>query len=461
MSDWVTHLMDAARERGWTNEQTPIFRAFDRDDRDIGTSSLAETRRALDAPIDVLHTLVPEVDAGQAAMFERRLTSVLGLCQTLGHDGILLETYLRGRLREILAGAPPRALRVRALADFVYSQAARFLHADRPKRSYAEHVAGAEWRTVGEGVRHTRLEGAGPVGPLFVNLLEVRQRRLHVLDTRPQGDLVEICRDHGAIAGVSGGFFLYSEPGLGPLGARTDPVGLLVSDGRVHNPPVFPRGALVQRPNGALHLGPLGLRDGILRIGDRVVSADQITTRATANQADTDGLQIVGLRVVGEGREVPVGGLHVRGHAPGPVSFTPHVPIQAGIAGGPMLLAPTGPVRDLDAEGFTADAPPITFSRDETYDQNLLPRMGVGLCEDGRLVFAAVDGRDPYNAPGTTLRGLAELLSAVGATTALNLDGGSSKRMVVDGIKVCRSSTEVGATGPGRLRPVHSAILVL
>ena len=52
---------------------------------------------------------------------------------------------------------------------------------------------------------------------------------------------------------------------------------------------------------------------------------------------------------------------------------------------------------------------------------------------DGSLLFVTVDGRQPGHSEGTTLRETAELLRALGAVDALNLDGGGSTTMVVRG----------------------------
>ncbi len=120
------------------------------------------------------------------------------------------------------------------------------------------------------------------------------------------------------------------------------------------------------------------------------------------------------------------------------------------------------PVLNMRDEDFWGAAPPVTFSQDETNDQNLLARMAVGLDADGCLVFAAIDGRNFELALGMTLGELAELLIALGCHTAMNLDGGSSKRMVVDGEVVDLPSTEVIShdNAPARIRPVHTAIFL-
>lgn len=157
------------------------------------------------------------------------------------------------------------------------------------------------------------------------------------------------------------------------------------------------------------------------------------------------------------------------------------------MAGGPILYCADGilPALDLASEDFCGSAPPVTFSQDETFDNNLLPRMGAGLTVDGDLVMVAIDGRNLDQALGLTLRGTADLLKSMGCVRAMNLDGGSSKRMYIRGKGVvCLSTTEIKASvskksesttaatvAPAdssdtggcveKQRPVHSAILFL
>jgi Phosphodiester glycosidase len=91
------------------------------------------------------------------------------------------------------------------------------------------------------------------------------------------------------------------------------------------------------------------------------------------------------------------------------------------------------------------------------------PRTGVGVtpgCEDGlattrcRVLYAVVDGRRPGWSIGMRLDAFARLLRALGASSALNFDGGASTTMVVRGRVVNRPAD-------GTLRAVPSAMLVL
>jgi len=110
------------------------------------------------------------------------------------------------------------------------------------------------------------------------------------------------------------------------------------------------------------------------------------------------------------------------------------------IAGSPTLLK--------DSTITATDDCPSYFC-----DRN--PRTGVGMTPDGRLLLVTVDGRRPGYSVGMTPVQFAKLFRHLGATRALNLDGGGSTTMVVEGKIVNRPSD------PGGERAVSSAVLVL
>ena len=82
------------------------------------------------------------------------------------------------------------------------------------------------------------------------------------------------------------------------------------------------------------------------------------------------------------------------------------------------------------------------------------PRTAVGATADGRLLIVTVDGRQPGHSVGMSLRELAELFVRLGARSAINLDGGGSTTMVLDGTVVNRVSDP-------QERRVPTALLVL
>jgi hypothetical protein len=95
---------------------------------------------------------------------------------------------------------------------------------------------------------------------------------------------------------------------------------------------------------------------------------------------------------------------------------------------GPLLVRDGAPCVDGDVEGFSAGQG--QFDSDITAGR--YPRAALALRGDGRLLAVACDGRADDEA-GLTLAELAETLVALGARTALNLDGGGSTSLVCGG----------------------------
>lgn len=81
------------------------------------------------------------------------------------------------------------------------------------------------------------------------------------------------------------------------------------------------------------------------------------------------------------------------------------------------------------------------------------PRTAVAKLKDGKFLMIAVDGRSESSG-GISLQDLAEYLLSIGATDAMNLDGGGSTTMFLDGKVVNHPSDKEGE------RKVSDAILV-
>jgi len=61
------------------------------------------------------------------------------------------------------------------------------------------------------------------------------------------------------------------------------------------------------------------------------------------------------------------------------------------------------------------------------------PRTAAGVRADGTLLFVTVDGRRPEESVGMSLPELTDLMLELGAVSAINLDGGGSTSMVIEG----------------------------
>ncbi len=111
------------------------------------------------------------------------------------------------------------------------------------------------------------------------------------------------------------------------------------------------------------------------------------------------------------------------------------------IGAGPMLVA-DGRIRiSIDEEVFFGSSIPNTH-----------PRTAAGRTRDGLLILLVVDGRQPESR-GVNLRELAEIMLDLGAVDALNLDGGGSATLVVNGTLLNRP------TGGTSQREVMSALV--
>ena len=80
------------------------------------------------------------------------------------------------------------------------------------------------------------------------------------------------------------------------------------------------------------------------------------------------------------------------------------------------------------------------------------PRSAVGVTKAGKIVFAVVDGRQEHS-HGLTLTEFAELLVKFGVQNAINLDGGGSSALYVDG-------DVVNSPSDGTERSVGSALIL-
>lgn len=89
-----------------------------------------------------------------------------------------------------------------------------------------------------------------------------------------------------------------------------------------------------------------------------------------------------------------------------------------------------------------------------TYFCSRNPRSGIGYTEDGKILLVVVDGRSSSSI-GVTPVGFAHVFKNLGATSALNLDGGGGATMWVKGRGV------VNVPSDGSERVVTNAVLVL
>ena len=77
---------------------------------------------------------------------------------------------------------------------------------------------------------------------------------------------------------------------------------------------------------------------------------------------------------------------------------------------------------------------PKSFDVISTRDSRREPRTGIGLIDPLLYVLIVVDGRQPGYSDGISLQSLQALFVSLGATNAINLDGGGSTEMWFQGV---------------------------
>jgi hypothetical protein len=118
----------------------------------------------------------------------------------------------------------------------------------------------------------------------------------------------------------------------------------------------------------------------------------------------------------------------------------------------PEYLLGAGP--RLLAAGLAAADPGLQFYPAD-FANNRHPRTAAGIRKDGRLALVTVDGRQPAKSAGMTIAELTALMLELGCDEAINLDGGGSTTMVVNGNVVNSPSDAAGE------RAVSDALLIL
>ncbi|UCF20258.1 MAG: phosphodiester glycosidase family protein [Gemmatimonadota bacterium] len=119
---------------------------------------------------------------------------------------------------------------------------------------------------------------------------------------------------------------------------------------------------------------------------------------------------------------------HRRGRPAGPLSYETAEPweVWGALGAGPALVVAGAIDVPLAEEVFFGTSIP-----------DVHPRTAAGRTADGALLLMVVDGRQAASR-GASLEELAALIRDVGAVEALNLDGGGSSTLVVNGTLVNR-----------------------
>jgi len=118
--------------------------------------------------------------------------------------------------------------------------------------------------------------------------------------------------------------------------------------------------------------------------------------------------------------------------------------MQVAVGGGPNLIS-AGEIN------ITNEQERMFTGKSAEYKH---PRTAMGYTSDGYLIIMAIEGRFPGKAEGATLLQEAIMLKALGCVEALNLDGGGSSCMLVNGKETITPSDPTGQ------RPIPAVFMV-
>lgn len=275
------------------------------------------------------------------------------------------------------------------------------------------------------------------------------------------------------IAAVNADFFIFAPPGV--------PVGPLIESGRVLTGPID-RPVLAMTADGTPYVGPLA--SSTLITGTHSSVRVPTWNRPRKNMAGVvdaawgqplDSLTRPGARML-----IPLDGPAQR------YRVAPLAGDRSGMASADTLLlfgAATATIPDGDTVSVRTEWSPVSprdavggfpmLLRDSavvtTIDtdgaagfRGLNPRTAAGIASHGRRLFLVViDGRQASYSIGTTTRETAELLRAIGAVDAVNLDGGGSSALVVRSAGDAAPRVVNRPSDAAGERPVGDALAVL
>ncbi len=118
--------------------------------------------------------------------------------------------------------------------------------------------------------------------------------------------------------------------------------------------------------------------------------------------------------------------------------------VQTAVGGGPVLIQ--------QGEISIANNEELKFAGKAINDKH--PRTAMGYTADGKLILMVIEGRFPGKAEGATLTQEAQMLKQVGCIEALNLDGGGSSSLLINGKPTITPTDKEGQ------RPVPAVFII-
>ena len=318
---------------------------------------------------------------------------------------------------------------------------------------------------VDSGIKHIKVTKYYDGRPVRINIVEIDLKLADDFELKPalsstsnnlksRKTITTIAKNTNSIVAVNGTYF---KPQTGV------PLGTLMIDGKMYTGPVFDRVAMGIFDNG-FDMERVQF-DSVLEGSKSSIKVDNINqprmlaTHVIAYSNDWGktspaspkyGFQIAikDNKVIGasySSLSIPEGGYVIVGPAKllKPLAFEKKVELKIGtspdwknvnhiISGGPYLVKNSEVFVDMTAQKLGSVG-----------GKN--PRTAIGYTKDNEMIMVAVDGREGSSV-GMTLMQLANFMKSLGCVNAMNLDGGGSTVMYVNGQVVNRPQVRGGIT---------------
>lgn len=314
-----------------------------------------------------------------------------------------------------------------------------------------QRYKGARIVSVSEGVKHVQLVRYINSRPVKINVIEVNQKINPNLEISPQlastnlkrrASIRTIAQKNNSIAAINGTYF---KPQTGV------PLGTLMIDKKIYTGPIYNRVAMGIGKNG-FKMSQLGI-DSYVQTKNYKLNIDNINqprmlstyvllyTRDWGNTSPVPPKYGVNIAVNSDGKivsktyaaaNIPENGYVISGPVKKLQPFLNASNMKLNmkmnqiwddvehiISGGPYLIKDGQIYIDVTAQKLGS----ITGKN---------PRTAIGYTKDNEFIMVTVDGRE-QSSVGMTLTQLAKFMQELGCVNAMNLDGGGSSVMYVNG----------------------------
>ncbi len=324
--------------------------------------------------------------------------------------------------------------------------------------------------TLDDGIKHIKLTKYYDGKPVKINVVEIDNKiakdyvlmpvlASETLNSRKK--ITSIAQKNKSLVAINGTFF---KPQTGV------PLGTLMIDGNMYTGPIYDRVALGIFDDG-FDIARVQLNANIMS-GNKKIKVDNINqprmlsayvlvyTSAWGNSAPLSpkyGLQVTvkNDRIIGiseSAQQIPSDGYVIVGPSSSLAGLKVGDSIKLNVAtnpewknvkhiisGGPYLVRNNEVFVDVTAQKLKS----ITGKN---------PRTAVGYTAEGNLILVVVDGREGKSV-GMTLTQLANFMHSIGCVNAINLDGGGSSVMYVNG-NIVNNPKQIGGV------PISNALVL-